>query len=48
MKVDMEAMVGKVKGELVPGSLGQTDPLLQEALVAKSTRINELEQLVRI
>jgi hypothetical protein len=43
MKVDMEAMVGKVREELMPGSFGQTDPLLQDALVAKSGRINELE-----
>jgi hypothetical protein len=36
-------MVGKVREELMPGSFGQTDPLLQDALVAKSGRINELE-----
>ncbi len=47
MKIDMEAMMGKVREELAPGSFGQSDPLLQNALVAKSGRINELEQKVR-
>lgn len=48
MKVDMEAMVNKLREETNPQFFGaKTDPLLEQALVQKSQRINELEQKIR-
>jgi len=43
----MEAMVGKVTEDLAIKKFEKSEPLLQDALVSKSARINELDLKVR-
>jgi hypothetical protein len=47
MKIDMEALVNKVRDELQNQNNRAGDDNFEKALVAKSRRINELEVQLR-
>jgi len=47
MKIDMEALVNKVRDELQNHNYNSNDANLEKAIVIKSQRINDLENKLR-